>query len=65
MRLAKGHILLNTIQNDLRIQIKNNGTSFKCEYSNKVFNIFYNASNLSLVKWIGIYIVENALLMLE
>jgi signal transduction histidine kinase len=59
------NILLNVKQNDLMIQIKDNGTGIKRENLDKVFNMFYKASDMSRGNGLGLYIVKNALLLLD
>ncbi|WPP53254.1 PAS domain S-box protein [Catalinimonas niigatensis] len=46
--------------NDILIQVKDNGIGIKQEYLNKIFNMFFRATNKSSGSGLGLYIVKEA-----
>ncbi|WP_284651092.1 sensor histidine kinase [Flavobacterium terrisoli] len=58
-------IKVETLTNDTKIAIRDNGIGIPKEAQSKIFDMFYRVSNLSIGSGLGLYIVKEAVNKLE
>lgn len=56
---------INQLDKEVEISIKDNGIGIKAEYQDKVFNMFYRASERSYGSGLGLYIIKETIKKLE